>query len=91
MNDTKARRTALKTFGLAAGTVVMSATGQTRAVAAEAATLLPPSAPNLAQLTKRLAEAPRRRDFKTVPMILERPDQWDHEALPGSTWWRCRT
>src|SRR5260370_31020777 len=30
---------------------------------------------------KRLARAPRRRDFKTVPMILNHPEQWDHEAL----------
>ena len=30
---------------------------------------------------KRLARAPRRRDFKTVPMILNNPEQWDHEAL----------
>ncbi len=30
---------------------------------------------------ERLAKAPRRRDFKTVPMILTEPKQWDHEAL----------
>lgn len=77
----KARRNALKTFGLTAGTVILSATGQARAIAAEASTLLPDGASSLAQLVKRLEEAPRRRDFKTVPMILERPDQWDHEAL----------
>ncbi|MDT7953729.1 MAG: transcriptional initiation protein Tat, partial [Acetobacteraceae bacterium] len=29
----------------------------------------------------QLAQAPRRRRFKTVPMILTEPDQWDHEAL----------
>ncbi|KLU24076.1 transcriptional initiation protein Tat [Caballeronia mineralivorans PML1(12)] len=81
MTEKKARRDALKTFGLAAGTAILSATGQSRAIAAEAASLLPSGAPNLAQLTQRLARAPRRRDFKTVPMILERSDQWDHEAL----------
>jgi len=81
MADKRARRDALKTFGLAAGTVILSATGQARAIAAEASTLLPDGASSLAQLVKRLEEAPRRRDFKTVPMILERPDQWDHEAL----------
>jgi hypothetical protein len=32
-------------------------------------------------LKKRLAQASRRRDFKAVPMILNRPEQWDHEAL----------
>jgi intracellular sulfur oxidation DsrE/DsrF family protein len=30
---------------------------------------------------ERLTHAPRRRDYKTVPMILTSPDQWDHEAL----------
>ncbi len=75
------RRTALKTFGIAAGTVILSATGQSQARAADAAALLPTGATKLAQLTKALALAPRRRDFKTVPMILEQPDQWDHEAL----------
>lgn len=81
MTEKKARRDALKTFGLAAGTVILSATGQSRAMAADASSLLPAGASNLAQLVKRLEQAPRRRDFKTVPMILERPDQWDHEAL----------
>jgi intracellular sulfur oxidation DsrE/DsrF family protein len=30
---------------------------------------------------ERLRRAPRRRNFKTVPMILEHPDFWDDEAL----------
>ncbi len=30
---------------------------------------------------QRLERAPRRRDFETVPMILNAPDQWDSEAL----------
>ncbi|CAE6846564.1 thiosulfate dehydrogenase [Paraburkholderia domus] len=81
MTNQNARRSALKTFGLAAGTALLSATGQSQAMAADTAPLLPGGAGNLAELTKRLAAAPRRRDFKTVPMILERPDQWDHEAL----------
>lgn len=40
-----------------------------------------PGAADLNALTERLAKAPRRRDFKTVPMILTQPSQWDHEAL----------
>ena len=32
-------------------------------------------------LTLVLAKAPRCRDFKTVPMVLTRPDEWDAEAL----------
>jgi hypothetical protein len=30
---------------------------------------------------ERLRKAPRRRDFKTIPMILEQADQWDAIAL----------
>src|SRR5271156_1067973 len=33
------------------------------------------------ELTARLEKAPRRRNYKMVPMILNHPDQWDHEAL----------
>ena len=44
-------------------------------------TLLPPAAGHLATLMRQLAAAPRRRDFKTVPMTLTRPDQWDSEAM----------
>jgi hypothetical protein len=38
-------------------------------------------ATHLDALKERLAQAPRRRDFKAVPMILNHPEQWDHEAL----------
>jgi hypothetical protein len=49
---------------------------------AHAATVLTvPGATALPELAKRLAAAPGRRDFKTVPMILNSPDQWDHDAL----------
>jgi hypothetical protein len=43
--------------------------------------LTPLGATRLDALKKRLAQAPRRRDFKTVPMILDHQGQWDHEAL----------
>lgn len=49
--------------------------------AVAAASDMPEGARTLSNLTERLAKAPRRRDFKTVPMILDRPDLWDHEAL----------
>jgi hypothetical protein len=42
---------------------------------------LPGGALSLKQLSDRLAHAPRRRDFKTVPMILSDRNQWDAEAL----------
>jgi hypothetical protein len=53
------------------------------APSAEAATasLEPAAAKNLAALSKKLAAAPRRRDFKTVPMILRKRDEWDAAAL----------
>jgi hypothetical protein len=49
--------------------------------AAVGSALMPPGAMHLEALKTRLAQAPRRRDFKTVPMILNHPEQWDHEAL----------
>jgi hypothetical protein len=81
MTSQNSRRAALKTFCLAAGTAVLGATEPSRALGAQAASLLPEGASNLAQLTRRLATAQRRRAFKSVSMILEHPDQWDHEAL----------
>jgi hypothetical protein len=39
------------------------------------------SAQNLHELTLALAALPRRRDFKTVPMILDNADLWDAAAL----------
>jgi intracellular sulfur oxidation DsrE/DsrF family protein len=35
----------------------------------------------LPELMARLRSAPRRRDFKTVPMILDHPELWDDAAL----------
>ena len=42
---------------------------------------LPTRSNFLRELMKDLDQAPRRRNFKSVPMILDRRDQWDHEAL----------
>jgi hypothetical protein len=77
------RRGILRTFAL---TVATSATGLASttvkpAAAAIEAALTPPGAMQLDAMKKRLAQAPRRRDFKTVPMILDHEEQWDHEAL----------
>jgi hypothetical protein len=76
MQDTT-RRAALTAIGLAAGLA------GTRAMAASSAesSLAPSGAKALRELMERLDRAPRRRDFKTVPMILDHRDQWDHEAL----------
>ena len=60
-------------------TAAASAIGLASARAESA--LTPPGASHLDALKKRLAQAPRRRDFKTVPMILNNQEQWDQEAL----------
>jgi intracellular sulfur oxidation DsrE/DsrF family protein len=85
MSNTTDRRTALQTFSvaLAAGAAgLLSTQGSTKADAAQGASdQIIPQGAALADLTERLAAAPRRRSFKTVPMILNNLDQWDHEAL----------
>jgi hypothetical protein len=80
------RRTALLGAGLAAGAAGLAAVRSQPAQAAAADPagadpMAPQGATALDALMERLAQAPRRRDFKTVPMILNAPDQWDHEAL----------
>ena len=75
------RRRALATMA-----VSLTAAATTRAWAATPAGLpvdaaLPAGAASLRALTLALAAAPRRRDFKSVPMILTRTDEWDSEAL----------
>ncbi|MBU6445199.1 MAG: transcriptional initiation protein Tat [Alphaproteobacteria bacterium] len=74
------RRRALQTLGVglaAAGAVPLSS-----AAAAKADdSLAVPGAKRLRELMARLEKAPRRRDFKTVPMILDHADQWDAEAI----------
>ncbi|HZC97334.1 MAG TPA: transcriptional initiation protein Tat, partial [Bradyrhizobium sp.] len=69
------RRAALFGFGsLAVGAAALAA-GPARATTAER--VIPPGASELADLTARLGRAPRRRDFKAVPMILSDPELWD--------------
>jgi len=77
------RRGVLRTFALTMATGAIglaSARAKPTTTTVEPA-LTPPGAANLDALKKRLAQAPRRRDFKTVPMILNDPEQWDHQAL----------
>jgi hypothetical protein len=82
MKTSSGRRFALRAMGLGmvAGAVAFPAFGIGSASAAEPS-LLPSAAKSLEDLAARLRRAPRRRDFKTVPMILSDPEQWDHEAL----------
>lgn len=77
------RRSVLRTL---ASTMATSAIGVVSAAAQPSAAivgsaLLPPGATHLGAFRERLAQAPRRRDFKSVPMILDHPDLWDHEAM----------
>lgn len=69
-----ARRQSLKTLGLA-----LVAAGTIGAAPEDAG--IPSGARTLDTLTKRLAALPRRRDFKSAPMILDHRDQWDADAL----------
>jgi hypothetical protein len=82
MKAVPGRRFALKTmgFGIAAGATGIAALDHDVASAAEPS-LLPSGAKSLEELAIRLSRAQRRRDFKSVPMILNDPDQWDHAAL----------
>jgi len=79
MNTNPNRRSALMTLGL--GVVAGGIAGSAAAEPARAPDLMPAGARTLKALAERIARAPRRRDFRTVPMILEDPMLWDHEIL----------
>jgi hypothetical protein len=70
-----ARRQSLKTLGIAL------AAASTVAAAPDEPGIPAGAHRTLDALTKHLATLPRRRDFKSVPMILDNRDQWDAEAL----------
>ena len=80
MKHDNSRRTALKSFGAAAGVACLGSLANARETA-DVGSLVPGGASSLKELDERIAAAPRRRAFKTVPMILSQPDEWDHEAL----------
>jgi hypothetical protein len=65
----------------ATGVIGLASARAEPATATVESPLTPPGATHLDALKKRLAQAPRRRDFKTVPMILNREEEWDYEAL----------
>jgi hypothetical protein len=68
------RRQSLKALG-----IVLAAAGTVAAAPDDAG--VAPGAHTLDALTKHLATLPRRRDFKSVPMILDHRELWDAEAL----------
>jgi hypothetical protein len=77
------RRMALQALGVGLAACATNIAGLRQASAKESgnAGLLPNDAHHLRQLSDRLAELPRHRGFKSVPMILTDPEQWDAEAL----------
>jgi hypothetical protein len=79
MQDDFSRRTALLGLGLAAGATALGGNAAEAAKASDA--WMNRGATTLKALHNALNSAPRRRDFKTVPMILESQDYWDQEAL----------
>ena len=82
MAEFSQRRSALRAMGLGLAAIGGSALS-TRADAASplGAPVLADGAGTLKALMERLVKAPRRRDFKTVPMILTKEDEWDAEAI----------
>jgi intracellular sulfur oxidation DsrE/DsrF family protein len=75
------RRGVLRTIAMTMATSAVAVASAGAKAAAVDPALTPAGAAHLEALKKRLAQAPRRRNFKTVPMILNNPEQWDHEAL----------
>jgi hypothetical protein len=68
-------------YGAALVGAALAGTTEPAAAAASSESLLPPGAGALMQLSKRLEQTPRRRDFKSVPMIVASPSEWDAAAL----------
>ena len=73
------QRNALLGFSSVALGVAALAAGPAHAEAGSS--VVPQGAHALPELVERLRKAPRRRNFKTVPMILDHPDLWDDTAL----------
>jgi intracellular sulfur oxidation DsrE/DsrF family protein len=73
------RRKAL--LGFSSAVLGIAALAASPAHAEVGGSLIPQGAQALPELMERLREAPRRRNFKTVPMILDHSDLWDDTAL----------
>ena len=74
------RRAVVRALGASAAVLVFRV-NRDRVLAAEPADYMRPEADRLRGLARQLTTIPRRRNFKALPMILLRPDQWDDEAL----------
>jgi hypothetical protein len=74
------RRSALGALGGAAAVAAVPVAASTAPQSRRDGQGLAPRGGALAELTRRLAAAPRRRGFATVPFMIDRSDLWDHEA-----------
>jgi len=79
MSVDSGRRNAL--FGFSSAVLSAAALAAGPAHAEAGSSVVPQGAHALAELMERISKAPRRRNFKTVPMILDHPDQWDDVVL----------
>lgn len=68
-------------IGAAMAGMTLSVMPTAHAAMSSGSSLIPANAHKLKTLAYELAKAPRRREFKTVPMILTNADQYDSEAL----------
>lgn len=73
------RRMALLGLGVTAGAAALASNAANAAKAS--GVWIPGGAATLKALHAKLDAAPRRRDFRTVPMTLESEDYWDNEAI----------
>ncbi|AXB80390.1 hypothetical protein [Novosphingobium sp. P6W] len=71
-----------RTFGVLGGAALLASVPQTVLAGSKASKVdgLAPGAAILSELSKRLADAPRRRSFAKVPFMIDRSELWDHEA-----------
>jgi hypothetical protein len=79
MKHDRGRRAAILGLGMAAGAAALGSKPAQAAKASDA--WIAQGATTLKALHARLNAAPRRRDFKSVPMVLDDQNYWDHEAL----------
>lgn len=75
------RRGVIQTMAIAAGASAVAFGAAPARAAPTTRHALGAKAGMLDDLRRRLAAAPRRRAFKTVPMILDHRELWDYEAL----------
>ena len=81
MNQGSTRRQALASMAMLSVASTAGAVAGAASPSSLKADLLPDGATTLRELTDRLARTARRRDYKSVPMILTSSDDWDSAAL----------